>query len=75
MVRIQLYENESMKSALRRLKKSCEKEGLIKDMKRNEFYEKPCEKRNRTKRRNLKVARESNLLHNPLIGNKRQNSV
>ena len=47
---------------LRRFKKLCEKEGLIKDMKRVSYYEKPSEKRRRRMRksqsRQLKVGME-----------------
>jgi len=36
---------------LRRFKKLCEKEGLTKDIKRKEFYEKPSERRRRAARK------------------------
>ena len=36
---------------LRRFKKLCEKEGLIKDMKRVSYFEKPSEKRRRRMRK------------------------
>jgi len=39
---------------LRRFRKLCEKEGLIRDMRRNMAYEKPSEKRRRDKIRNIK---------------------
>jgi len=32
---------------MKRFKKMCEKEGLIKDIKRQSYYEKPSEKRRR----------------------------
>jgi small subunit ribosomal protein S21 len=35
----------------RRFKKLCEKEGLIKDIKRKEYYEKPSERRRRDMRK------------------------
>jgi small subunit ribosomal protein S21 len=36
---------------IRRFKKLCEKEGLIRDMKRNAYYEKPSEKNRRRMRK------------------------
>jgi small subunit ribosomal protein S21 len=38
---------ESVQQMIRRFKKLCEKEGLIRDMKRTAYYEKPSEKNRR----------------------------
>jgi small subunit ribosomal protein S21 len=38
---------------LRRFKKLCEKEGLTKEIKRRQYYEKPSERRRRDARRNF----------------------
>lgn len=54
MVRIELYEGENIKSALRRLKKACEKENLAKDIKRHEEYEKPSQRNKRKEAKRLK---------------------
>ena len=35
--------------AMRRFKKKVERAGIIQEIKRREFYEKPCQKRNRKK--------------------------
>ena len=35
--------------AIRKFKKSVERAGIIQEVRRREFYEKPCEKRNRKK--------------------------
>ena len=44
---------------LRRFKKLCEKEGLTKDIKKRQYYEKPSERRRRDLRRKVvRVARE-----------------
>lgn len=53
MIRTVVYDGEKIESALRRFRKACEREGLMKDIKRHEFYEKPSE-RNRRKRRQSK---------------------
>lgn len=55
MIKTVVYDGERIENALRRFKKACEKEGLAKDIKRHEFYEKPSERdrRKRMKRRNF----------------------
>ena len=61
-IRIKSRGGESVEQMLRRFKKLCEKEGLTKDIKRKEFYEKPSERKTREKaeaiRRNRKAARK-----------------
>lgn len=47
---------ESLEKLLKRFKKKCEKEGLIKDMKRSSYYEKPSERRRREERKMEKRA-------------------
>lgn len=53
-IRVERRGNEPIEKMLRRFKKRCEKEGLIKDLKKNEYYESPSERRRRDKRRLLK---------------------
>ena len=50
MIRIRSRGNETVEQLLRRFKKAYEKEGLTKDLKRAQFYEKPSEKRRRRNR-------------------------
>lgn len=50
-IRIKSRSGESVEQMLRRFKKLCEKEGLTKDLKRRQYYEKPSERRNRESRR------------------------
>ena len=50
-IRIKGRGGESVEQMMRRFKKLCEKEGLTKDVRRKEYYEKPSERRNRTRRR------------------------
>jgi len=50
-IRIKSRGNESVEQMMKRFKKLCEKEGLIKDIKRKEFYEKPSERRRRAMRK------------------------
>ncbi len=54
MIKVKSRGNETVDQMLRRFKKLCEKEGLIKDMKRVSYYEKPSEKRRRRMRKSQK---------------------
>jgi small subunit ribosomal protein S21 len=51
MIKIRARSNESVQQMMKRFKKMCEKEGLIKDIKRQSYYEKPSEKRRRRDRK------------------------
>lgn len=50
-IRVKSRAGEGVEQMLRRFKKLCEKEGLVKDIKRKEFYEKPSERRRRAARK------------------------
>ena len=54
MIRIKVERNDNIETILRRFRKLCEKEGLIKDIKRCQFYEKPSDRRRRERRRSEK---------------------
>lgn len=54
MVRIVVRDGEDIKNAVRRFRKVCEKEGVIRDMKKYMFYESPGERRRRAKMRSKK---------------------
>ena len=57
-IRIKARGGESAEQMLRRFKKLCEKEGLTKDLKKRQFYEKPSERRRREDRKRVsRVAR------------------
>jgi small subunit ribosomal protein S21 len=47
MLKVKARTGESVQQMIRRFKKLCEKEGLIRDMKRISYYEKPSEKNRR----------------------------
>ena len=64
MPSIQLKENEPFDIAMRRFKRTCEKAGVLPDIRRREYYEKPTSIRKRkaaaaVKRCQKKVQRES----------------
>ena len=50
-IRIKTRQGESVGQMLRRFKKLCEKEGLTKDIKRKQYFEKPSERRRRAQRK------------------------
>ena len=54
MIKVKARGNESIHQMLKRFKKLCEKEGLVRDIKRNSYYEKPSERRRRRLRKALK---------------------
>ncbi|RKY27809.1 MAG: 30S ribosomal protein S21 [Planctomycetota bacterium] len=56
MIKIKSRGGESIEQMLKRFKKMCEKEGLIKDVKRKSYYEKPSEQRRRRRRKSAKRA-------------------
>ena len=63
MPNVRVKENEPFEVALRRFKRSCEKAGILSEVRRREFYEKPTQERKRkraaaVKRHAKKVSRE-----------------
>ena len=42
---VKVGENESIESAIKRFKRKCQKDGIIGDIRKKEFYEKPSVKR------------------------------
>ncbi len=64
MPHVKVKENEPFDVALRRFKRSCEKAGVLSEVRRREFYEKPTSVRKRkaaaaVKRYQKKLQRES----------------
>ena len=64
MPQVKVKDNEPFDIALRRFKRSCEKSGVIAEVRRREFYEKPTAERKRkqaaaVKRHLKKIARET----------------
>ncbi len=62
MTKVTVYEGESFENAIRRFRKSVERAGILKDVKRHEVYEKPSERRKRryiaARKKELKRQRE-----------------
>ncbi len=64
MPNVRIKENEPFETALRRFKRGCEKAGILAEVRRREFYEKPTSERKRkaaaaVKRHLKKMSREN----------------
>jgi small subunit ribosomal protein S21 len=47
MAGIRVKEGESFEGALKRFKKKCEKAGILSDLRRHQYFEKPSERKKR----------------------------
>jgi len=47
MTGVRIRDNESIESAIRRFKKTCEKAGILAELRKRQHYEKPSVKRKR----------------------------
>jgi small subunit ribosomal protein S21 len=61
MIKVRSRAGESVQQMVKRFKKMCEKEGVIRDMKRNSYYEKPSEKNRRRRRKAARAASFNNI--------------
>ena len=52
-IKVKARGGETVEQMVRRFKKLCEKEGLTKDVKKRQYYEKPSERKRREARRPL----------------------
>ena len=65
MPSVRIKENEHFDAALRRFKRACEKAGILTELRRREYYEKPTQERKRKKaaaikRQMKRTSRETN---------------
>ncbi len=70
MPSVRVKENEPFEVAMRRFKRSCEKAGVLAEVRRREFYEKPTSERKRkkaaaVKRYQKKLQREARRWERP----------
>ena len=66
MPSVRIRENEYFDAALRRFKRACEKAGVLTELRRREFYEKPTQERKRKKA--AAVKRHQKRGHAGLLG-------
>jgi small subunit ribosomal protein S21 len=57
MIKVKSRLGESVEQMVKRFKKMCEKEGIIRDIKRMSYYEKPSEKNRRRRRKAVRSAK------------------
>ena len=58
-VRIQVRDKRSLESSLRAFGKMCAREGILKQIKQSQTYEKPSDKRRRRKKEKEKAIRKA----------------
>lgn len=51
MIKVRPRPNEPVQQLMRRLKKLCEREGVLREMKRTAYYEKPSDRNRRSMRK------------------------
>ncbi len=61
---IKIRENEPFDIALRRFKRSCEKSGILTEIKKREFYEKPTTKKKKAKALAIKRRIKNKFIRN-----------
>lgn len=64
LVEVRVDENEPIENALKRFKKVVQNSGLISEMKKREFYEKPSERRKKREAAARKKARRRQMKSN-----------
>ena len=60
-IRMRVHDREPIGAALRRFKKLLERSGLKKELRKHEYYEKPCEARARKKQSRLRAIKKAAL--------------
>jgi len=58
VLKVKSRSGESVQQMIKRFKKLCEKEGLVRDMKRIAYYEKPSERNRRRIRKSERIIRK-----------------
>ena len=76
MVEVQVKEKESFERALRRFKKMWERAGVLREIRKRSFYEKPSDVKRETKKKTVRrikrLARIEALRNNPRANKQRR---
>ena len=67
LMKVRAKDYENVQSLLRRFRKACENEGIIRELKKRDHYEKPCDQRRRKLYRGIRKQQqllEEQGLHN-----------
>jgi small subunit ribosomal protein S21 len=60
-LRMRVHDREPIGAALRRFKKLVERSGMKRELRAHEYYEKPCEQRNRKKAQRKRAIKKAAL--------------
>jgi len=58
MIQVRINKDESLEKAIARFKRACSKEGLVTELKKRSYYEKPSEKRRRLMQKKNRKGRD-----------------
>ncbi|MCW5589466.1 MAG: 30S ribosomal protein S21 [Legionellales bacterium] len=72
MPTVRVRDNEPFDVALRRFKRACEKAGILSEMRRREFYEKPTQVRKRKAAAAVKRYIKKATRENPILGREKK---
>lgn len=67
MIGVNVRSNETFEKALRRFSKACEKSGILSDLRKNQYFEKPSEKRKRELNQAVRKAMKERLIAEGVI--------
>ncbi len=59
MLKVVRGPSEDLEKFLRRFKRICNREGILRDLKQHAFFEKPCDRRRRKQRERLRNIRRA----------------
>ncbi|HDI00593.1 MAG: 30S ribosomal protein S21 [Candidatus Latescibacterota bacterium] len=59
MIHVTVREGEDVEQAIKRFRRKCEQEGIIKEIKNHRFYEKPSERRRKAQSKALRKLRKA----------------
>ena len=59
MLRVVRGPSEDLEKLLRRFKRICNREGILRDLKQHAFFEKPCDRRRRKQRERIRNIRRA----------------
>jgi small subunit ribosomal protein S21 len=65
MIKVRPRPNEPVQVLMRRLKKLCEREGVLREMKRTAYYEKPSDRNRRSMRKAKRRLQKMETLGRP----------
>jgi small subunit ribosomal protein S21 len=60
-LRMRVHDREPIGAALRRFKKLIERSGLKRELRKREYYEKPCEQRNQKEAKRIRAIKKAAL--------------